>query len=148
MTGRPHARRVRPEADRMESTQTTPVAIVATDDPARDAASADLRLTVVPNRGGDGLGISVKVEGTGRLFRIEPARDPNAPRFWCLRVYRCGVVRESADAASRWLGAGGMNRADLPAAVAAIRDDPTAWLARGAGPDLREWMLGDDPPRD
>lgn len=106
------------------------------------ARGPDARLSVVATRGGDGLGVTVAIEGTRRVFRIEPTRDPEQPRFWCLRVYRCtsaGVVSPSDES---WWGASGMTRAELPAAVAAIRADPTAWLAgleRGA---LRHWMLG------
>jgi hypothetical protein len=101
-------------------------------------------LVIVPIRGGDGLGVSVKVANSGRTFRIEPARDPRAPRFWCLRVYLCAEVRGDGHTDEIWWGAGGMARADLPAAIDAIRADPTAWLANEARSDLRGWMLGTD----
>lgn len=108
------------------------------------SVAPDGRLTVVPSRGGDGLGVSVKVERTGRVFRIEPARDPRAPRFWCLRIYHGGAVVDADAAEAPWWGAGGMTRADLPAVIAAIRADPTAWLSHSARSGLREWMLGID----
>ena len=98
-------------------------------------------MTVVATRGGDGLGVSVTVEGTKRFFRIEPARDPHEPRFWCLRVYRCTSAGVVTPTERSWWGAGGMTRAELPAAMSAIRDDPTAWLANQPHPELREWML-------
>lgn len=99
-------------------------------------------LTVIASRGGDGLGVSVKVEGAGRIFRIEPTRDPNQPRFWCFRVYRCTAAGVVSQTERSWWGAGGMNRADLPAAIAAIRDDPTTWLAGKDLAELRDWMMG------
>lgn len=98
-------------------------------------------LTVVATRGGDGLGVSVKVEGTGRVFRIEPARDPNQPRFWCFRVYRCTSAGVVSQADGSWWGAGGMSRAELPAAVSAIRTDPNAWIAGRERAELRGWIL-------
>jgi hypothetical protein len=111
---------------------------------ATEPDGTSVRLIVVNSRGGDGLGISFKVEGSGRVFRLEPTRDPNQPRFWCFRIYRCtstGVV--SQDERS-WWGPGGMTRPELPAAVQAIRTDPDAWLANEALAELREWILGTD----
>lgn len=111
------------------------------------AISAGRRLTVLTTRGGDGLGLSFKVEGSGRVFRLEPARDPHEPRFWCFRVYRCtsaGVVSQTERA---WWGSGGMTRAELPAAVQAIRTNPNAWLADEDLAELREWIMdmSDEP---
>lgn len=110
--------------------------------PEADAAAvSNARLAVVASRGGDGLGVSVTVEGTGRIYRIEPDRDPRQPRFWCLRVYRCTSAGVVAPNERSWWGSGGMTRADLPAAIGAVRGDPTAWLAGQEQQELRAWML-------
>lgn len=105
------------------------------------AASGDRKLTIITSRGGDGLGISLKVESTGRVFRIEPTRDPNQPRFWCFRVFRCTSAGVISQTDRSWWGPGGMTRADLPAAVDAIRTDPDRWLAGADLVELREWIL-------
>jgi hypothetical protein len=97
--------------------------------------------SVVNSRGGDGLGLSFKVEATGRVFRVEPARDPHQPRFWCLRVYRCSAAGVASQTERSWWGHGGMTRADLPAAVSAIRDDPERWLADQELAELRAWIM-------
>jgi len=99
------------------------------------------RLTVIATRGGDGLGVTVSVEGSRRIFRIEPARDPNQPRFWCLRIYRCTSAGVVAPSEQSWWGGGGMSRSDLPAIIASIRVDPTSWLAGQEQQDLRGWMM-------
>jgi hypothetical protein len=134
------------EGTRMTPVQANPASVDAPDRPTCGAPALSGGLSVVPNRGGDGLGISVRVEHSRHVFRIEPARDPRAPRFWCLRVYRSGAVLGAGATEAPWWGAGGMTRADLPAAVAAIRADPTAWLSDSARSGLREWMLGSDDP--
>jgi hypothetical protein len=105
-------------------------------------------LIVVNSRGGDGLGVSFKVEGRERSFRLEPARDPNQPRFWCFRIYRCTAAGVVAQDERSWWGSGGMTRNDLPATVQAIRADPDGWLANEALSELREWIFGTDGPPD
>ena len=115
--------------------------------PADGSSSAEPvsgHLIVVNSRGGDGLGISFKVEGRERSFRLEPTRDPNQPRFWCFRIYRCTAAGVVAPGERSWWGSGGMSRSDLPATVQAIRADPDGWLANEALSELREWILGTD----
>lgn len=112
-----------------------------------DGAPGGERLTIVTSRGGDGLGLSFKVEGSGRVFRLEPTRDPRQPRFWCFRVYRCTSAGVISQTERSWWGPGGMTRADLPAAVQAIRTDPNTWLADEELAELRGWIMepGEEP---
>jgi len=111
--------------------------------PAPEGAGALApHLIVMDSRGGDGLGLSFKVEGSGRVFRLEPSRDPHQPRFWCFRIYRCTSAGIAAQDERPWWGAGGMTRAELPAAVAAIRSDPDAWLNNESLTELRCWIFG------
>jgi hypothetical protein len=112
--------------------------------PAQPADDEDSRLVIVSSRGGDGLGVSFKVAGSGRVFRLEPTRDPSQPRFWCFRIYRCTSAGVVAQDERSWWGPGGMSRADLPAAVQAIRTDLNGWLADEAFAELRDWILGAD----
>ncbi len=98
-------------------------------------------VVLMNSRGGDGLGLSFKVNPSGRVFRLEPARDPNQPRFWCFRIYRCTSAGIADENERSWWGAGGMTRAELPDAVQVIRDNPDKWLANENLAELREWVL-------
>jgi len=75
------------------------------------------------------------------IRRVEPARDPAQPRFWCLRVYRCTRAGVADGLERPWLGGGGMTRDERPAALRAIRDDVDAWLAAADRQPLRRWLL-------
>lgn len=109
--------------------------LTATDEPVAPS------IVVISSRGGDGLGISFKVHPNGGVFRVEPARDPNQPRFWCFRVHKCTSAGIADENERSWWGAGGMSRNDLPEAVQAIRDDPAAWLENEALGELRHWIM-------
>ena len=98
-------------------------------------------VVVVEERTPSPLGVYLKAAATGRLYRVEPARDPAQPRFWCLRVYRCTRAGVADGLERPWLGGGGMTRDDLPAALRAIRDDVDAWLAAADRQPLRRWLL-------
>jgi hypothetical protein len=96
---------------------------------------------VVASRQPEGHGFHFKVRANGRLSRLDAARDPRQPRFWCFRISRCtsaGIV----DAAERpWYGGDHMTREDLPPAVDAIRTALADWLALSQHDALREWVL-------
>lgn len=50
---------------------------------------------VVASRQPEGHGFHFKVRASDRLYRLDAARDPRQPRFWCFRIARCtsaGVV--------------------------------------------------------
>jgi hypothetical protein len=115
--------------------------------PVEDGSLDGERLTILTSRGGDGLGLSFKVEGSGRVFRLEPTRDPRQPRFWCFCIHRCTSAGMILQTERSWWGPGGMTRAELPAAVLAIRADPNKWLADEELSDLRDWIMeaGEEP---
>jgi hypothetical protein len=95
---------------------------------------------VEPHQAG-AYGFVVRVQATGRLYRITPTRDPREPRFWCVVVYRC-TASGLADGAERpWIGGAGMRREDLRDAMAAIRDDVGRWLTTTACPEFQTWFL-------
>jgi hypothetical protein len=98
-------------------------------------------VTLLASRGGDGLGMSFKVVSNGRVFRLEPARDPDQPRFWCFRVYRCTAAGVADDTERSWWGGGGMNRNDLAGAVQAIKDDLYQWLTNPSLIELHDWIM-------
>ncbi|MFL5761106.1 MAG: hypothetical protein ACJ789_15415 [Thermomicrobiales bacterium] len=101
-------------------------------------------IEVVEDKRPDGFGFFFKVQESGRLYRVEPTRDPNQPRFWCFRIYRC-LPSRLFDASERpWLGAGGMTWGAVPAAVDAIRADLNGWLANQQLGQLRRWVLEED----
>jgi hypothetical protein len=90
-------------------------------------------------------GFHFKVRASGRVYRLESARDPQLPRFWCFSISRCvasGVIDESE---MPWFGGDRMTRDDLPAAVAAIRLSLADWLALPQHRNLRDWVLGAPP---
>ncbi len=101
-------------------------------------------IVVVEDRASNPLGLYLKAGATGRLYRVEPVRDPAQPRFWCLRIYRCTRVGVVDTLERPWFGGGGMTRDDLPQALSAIRDDVDAWLAEAGRQPLRRWLLEGD----
>jgi hypothetical protein len=112
---------------------------------ASPAGVADGVVEVVPSRQPEGHGLHFKVRMTGRLYRLDAARDPHMPRFWCFRISRC-VSAGTVDATERpWYGGDRMTREELPAALAVIRAAPDDWLALPQHTDLRAWVLADRP---
>ncbi|HEY7036689.1 MAG TPA: hypothetical protein VH482_35505 [Thermomicrobiales bacterium] len=107
------------------------------DSPALPAPAVEL----VASRQPEGHGFHFKVRTSGRVYRLDAARDPRQPRFWCFRICRCassGVV----DATERpWYGGDRMTREDLPPAVEAIRTALPDWLALPEHDDLRAWVM-------
>lgn len=96
---------------------------------------------VVASRQPEGHGFHFKVRTSGRVYRLDAARDPRQPRFWCFRISRCasaGVVDETE---RPWYGGDRMTREDLPPAVGAIRTALSDWLALPQHGALREWVM-------
>jgi hypothetical protein len=89
----------------------------------------------------EGFAFHLRVHATGRVYRCEPARDPQQPRYWCFRIFRCLPSRMVDITERPWLGAGGMTWAEVPAAADAIRADPNGWLESQQLGQLRRWML-------
>ena len=102
------------------------------------------KVELVDDKRPDGYGFHLRVLATNQLYRIEPARDPQQPRFWCFKVYRCLPSRLVDVTQRSWFGAGGMSRNDLPAATEAIKADPNAWLEKEELSQLRRWIFEED----
>jgi hypothetical protein len=96
---------------------------------------------VVIPRAPEGLSLVLKPHHGARLYRVLPVRDPNQPRFWCLVVLRCSKMGAVEDGEAPWIIADGLTRDRLPAALAEIQADITAWLARESNQRLRDWLL-------
>ena len=114
-----------------------------TADPAELSAAeaTDDPVEVVPVRQPEGHGFHFKVRASGRVYRLDSARDPHLPRFWCFRICRC-TASGTVDPTERpWYGGDRMTREELPAAVAAIRAAPADWLALPQHGELRTWVL-------
>jgi hypothetical protein len=108
-------------------------------------ADRDDAVEVVPARQPDAHGFHFKVRSSGRIYRLDAARDPHLPRFWCFRISRC-AASGTVDLSERpWFGGDRMTREDLPEAVAAIRAAPGDWLALPQNGELRRWVLEDAP---
>ena len=119
--------------------------------PALSAAPRPLEATlpedyeIVEARQPGSFAFMLKVRATRRLYRVAPTRDPRQPRLWCVMVYRC-LPSGLGDASELpWVGAGGMSREDLSAAMGTIRADVAAWLAQEPCAGLRRWLLTPDP---
>lgn len=93
---------------------------------------------VVVPRGTGTLEVYLRVGADPRLYRVMPTRDPRQPRFWCLAIVACAPSGTPESAEPLWAGAWGTAWVDVPAALAAIRGDATAWLAADGQADLRE----------
>lgn len=101
-------------------------------------------IVVVAERAPNALGLYLKAPSTGRLYRVEPARDPAQPRFWCLCIYRCTPAGVADRKERPWLGGGGMTRDELPEALRLIREDVDTWLDASNHRRLRKWLLEAD----
>lgn len=97
---------------------------------------------IVPARVPQGLGVLVRSQPTGTLFRIMPVRDPDQPRFWCLRIDRCARTGFVDPAAPSCLTEGGLTRDALMEMLAAIRGDVNGWLSQARRQSLRQWLGG------
>lgn len=116
-----------------------------TAEPVETSPSETGLVEIMPSRQPEGHGFYFKVRSNGRLYRLDSARDPHQPRFWCFRICQCASAG-TVDATERpWYGGDRMTRDDLPAALSAIRVSPDDWLAQPQHADLREWLLEDRP---
>jgi hypothetical protein len=102
-------------------------------------------LDVIEPRNPEGLGFYLKARATGRLFRVEPVRNPDQPRFWCLCIYRCERPRVVDQTERPWLSARNLTREELPELLDTIRTDVDAWLDQASCRDLRRWLLAGTP---
>lgn len=108
---------------------------------ASSDAASKAGIEIVESRQPEGLGFNFKVPSTGRVLRLDAARDPAQPRFWCFRISRCGPSGTVDHEQRSWFGGDRMVREDLPAAIAAIRNAPDAWLSKPSSESLREWVF-------
>jgi hypothetical protein len=110
-----------------------------------DAVGRDDTVEVIPTHQSEAHGFHFKVRATGRIYRLDVARDPHLPRFWCFRVSRCTASGTVDPTELPWFGGDRMTREELPAAVAIIRASPNDWLALPSHGSLRTWVLEDRP---
>ena len=131
-----------------ESTQQRPTA--ATTQPSRThpkwtSTALTEAIEVLPPKTDAKLTINFKVHETGALYRISPARDPRAPRLWCVSVRQCSAGGAPAAAGQTWIDRPGQTWAELAAVIEAIRADLGTWLATPARRDLCRWLLTEPP---
>ncbi len=104
------------------------------------AVEVEVEVEVVVPRGTGTLEVFLRVGADPRLYRVMPIRDPRQPRFWCLAIVACAPSGTPESADPLWAGAWGTAWGDVPAALAAIRVDATAWLASDGQATLREQL--------
>lgn len=95
---------------------------------------------IVESRVPQGLGFLMRSRASGALFRISPMRDPDQPRFWCLRIDRClrsGIVDPAAPSC---VAEGQLTRDALIRVLAELRMGIDAWLDREECRALRQWL--------
>jgi len=106
----------------------------------------DDAVDVIASRTPEGIGFSFKVRTSSRLYRVEPMRDPNQPRYWRFRIFRC-LPGGRADPTERpWLGGPGLARDELAEAAASIREDVVGWLGQQDHGELRRWVFAPADP--
>jgi hypothetical protein len=100
----------------------------------------DPELVLVPAN--DGLVCYVRHVPSNWVIRLMPWRDPDQPRFWCLRVQ----LSTGANLSARTAGidpfyiALAMSRQDLTDTLSLIRSDPEAWFDGSELVKVREWL--------
>jgi hypothetical protein len=102
-------------------------------------------IEVLPPKAEGKLTINLKVAATGTLFRISPARDPRAPRLWCVAVRQCssgGILDPTGPA---WIDRPGTSWAELADVIETIRADIGLWLGKPVRRDLCRWLLTEPP---
>jgi hypothetical protein len=102
-------------------------------------------LEIIEPRNPEGLGFYLKARATGRLFRVEPVRNPDQPRFWRLCIYRCERPRVLDRTERPWLSGHNLTREELPELLDTIRTDVDAWLDQDSCRALRRWLLAGTP---
>jgi hypothetical protein len=118
----------------------TPMSVAPGADDTAEGRAAEV-VELFEDKHPEGFAFHLRVHATGRVYRCEPARDPQQPRYWCFRIFRCLPSRMVDFTERPWLGAGGMTWAEVPAAADAIRADPNGWLDGQQLGHLRSWML-------
>ena len=97
----------------------------------------------IPARTSEGLVRYLRHAPSGWVFRILPWRDPDQPRFWCLRVEACTSPSMAARTMSRdpFYTALAMTRQELTDTLGRIESDATTWFGTAAQERVRLWML-------
>ena len=93
----------------------------------------------------EGQALYLKGRRSGRLFRVSAVRDPAQPRLWCLLVERFSAVGIDGVPGRGVIGAGGLGREAVNAALREVGTDPAAWLGQPRHGRLRDWLRRDEP---
>jgi len=119
-----------------------PAARIALDCEARVSHIHDL--VYVPLRSTEGLVLYLKHAPSTWVFRLLPYRDPDQPRFWCLRVEACAGPSMSARTApfDPFYTSLAMTREQLAQTLDDIRTDVAIWVEHPPQADLRAWLAG------
>jgi hypothetical protein len=91
----------------------------STTEPAELSAAVDREdvVEVVPARQSEAHGFHFKARASGRIYRLDAARDPHLPRFWCFRISRCTASGTVDPTENPLFGGDRMTRKELPAAA-------------------------------
>lgn len=102
-----------------------------------------LDLVPIPVRANEGLARFLRHPPSGWVFRILPWRDPDQPRFWCLRIEACTSPNMASRTAAHdpFYIALAMTREELIATLDRIEADATGWFGTDAQTSIRLWML-------
>lgn len=130
--------------------QTSPAKIAQEDQPvATDGhlAAADVHsaIGICPLKSENRNSITIHVRASNAYFRVQPVRDPQQPRMWCVSVRQCsagGVVDENG---LGWIDRPGTVQAKLAEVIDVIREDVGSWMTHSTRRDLCRWLLTTPP---
>ncbi len=100
----------------------------------------ELSFEVVQPRVPDGLGLYLRSRHSSHVYRIEPIRHYEQPRFWVLRVLRCQRPGVAVEELMPWVGNQQLTLAQLPEALGKIRENIDGWVAEEPQATLRLWF--------
>ncbi len=93
-----------------------------------------------------GLGVHVAAIGWLRKFLVSPARNPDAPRLWCVRVDVCNSTGDPDPDHPSMISQCTLSHSEMVDVFRAIRSDPSEWMASKEQSAVRAWMQANDKP--
>lgn len=107
------------------------------------AAARDIHdaIEVLPSKADGKHTITLQIRHTGAFFRIQPVRDPQQPRLWCVAVRLCSSGGMLEASKLGWVDRPGASRTEIADTIDAIRDDIAGWLATPTRHELCRWLL-------
>ncbi len=88
-----------------------------------------------------GLGVHITAAGGSRKFLLSPARNPDAPRLWCVRAEICTATGEPDPDQPSVFSNCHLSHTEMVDVFKTIRSETTAWIAAKEQAELRGWLM-------